>query len=109
MAAGRLQTRGGVLGTTVERPAPTVFLFPLLLALGVAILAARLMILALSRRRRGDRTHVSAWYLAVRRLASSSRLTMVFLVAATLALAVFAASQTMVSSLRSTVDAERRC
>ena len=108
VAAGRLQARGGVLGTTVERPAPTVFLFPLLLALGVAILAARLMILALSRRRRGDRTHVSAWYLAVRRLASSSRLTMVFLVAATLALAVFAASQTMVSSLRSTVDAKAK-
>jgi hypothetical protein len=74
----------------------------------VAILAARLMVLALSRRRRGDRTHVSAWYLAVRRLASSARLTMVFLVAATLALAVFAASQTMVSSLRSTVDAKAK-
>ena len=108
VAAGRLHARGGMLGSTVERPAPTVFLFPLLLALGVAILVARLMILALSRRRRGDRTHVSAWYLAVRRLASSSRLTMVFLVAATLALAVFAASQTMVSSLRSTVDAKAK-
>ena len=108
VAAGRLHARGGVLGRTVERPAPSVFLFPLLLALGVAILVARLMILALSRRRRGDRTHVSAWYLAVRRLASSSRLTMVFLVAATLALAVFAASQTMVSSLRSTVDAKAK-
>ena len=108
VAAGRLHARGGILGSTVQRPAPTVFLFPLLLALGVAILVARLMILALSRRRRGDRTHVSAWYLAVRRLASSSRLTMVFLVAATLTLAVFAASQTMVSSLRSTVDAKAK-
>ena len=43
VAARRLHARGGVLGTTVERPAPTVFLFPLLLALGVAILAARLI------------------------------------------------------------------
>ena len=104
--AGRLQERGGVLGTTVERPAAAVFLFPLLLALGVAIVAARLMAFVLSRRRRGDARRVTAWYLAVRRLASSSRLATLFVVAASLALAMFAASQTMVSSLRTTVDAK---
>jgi hypothetical protein len=106
--AGRLHSRGGVLGTSIQRPAPAVFLFPLLLALGVAILIARVLAVALSRRRRGDPQRVSAWYLAVRRLASSARLAMLFLVAAALALAVFAASWAMVSSLRTTVEAKAK-
>ena len=60
------------------------------------------------RRRGGDASRVSAWYLAVRRLASSSRLASLFLVAASVALAVFVASQAMVSSLRTTVDAKAK-
>ncbi len=106
--AGRLHTRGGVLGTEIVRPAPAVFLFPLLLALGVAIIAARVLAVALSRRCRGDTQRVSASYLAIRRLASSSRLATLLLVAASLALAVFAASQAMVSSLRTTVEAKTK-
>ena len=39
----RLHSTGGVLGSAVQRPAPAVFLFPLLLAFGVAILSARLL------------------------------------------------------------------
>ncbi len=104
----RLHSTGGVLGSAVQRPAPAVFLFPLLLAFGVAVLSARLLIVALSRRRRGDTGRVSAWYLAVRRLASSSRLAVLFLVAASLALAVFTASQAMVSSLHGTVEAKAK-
>ena len=92
----------------IERPAAAAFLFPLLLALGVAILAARVFAVALAHRRRGNPTRVSAWYLAVRRLASSARLAMLLLVAAALALAVFAASQAMVSSLRTTVEAKAK-
>ena len=103
-----LHSGGGVTGTIVERPASAAFLFPLLLALGVAIVAARVVAVALMRRRRGDASRVSAWYLAVRRLASSSRLASLFLVAASLALAVFVASQAMVSSLRTTVDAKSK-
>ena len=34
----RLHSTGGVLGSAVQRPAPAVFLFPLLLAFGVAVL-----------------------------------------------------------------------
>ena len=104
----RLHSTGGVLGSAVQRPAPAVFLFPLLLAFGVAVLSARLLIVALSRRRRGDTRRVSAWYLAVRRLASSSRLAVLFLVASALALAVFTASQAMVSSLHATVEAKAK-
>ena len=85
-----------------------MFLFPLLLAFGVAVLSARLLIVALSRRRRGDTGRVSAWYLAVRRLASSSRLAVLFLVAASLALAVFTASQAMVRSIHGTVEAKAK-
>jgi putative ABC transport system permease protein len=102
----RLDAGGGVTGTTIERPASAVFLFPLLLALGIAIVAARVFAIVLMRRRSGDVSRVSAWYLTVRRLASSSRLATLFLVAASLALAVFVASQAMVSSLRTTVDAK---
>ena len=102
-----LRSGGGVTGTAIERPASAAFLFPLLLALGVAIVAARLLAFALSRRRRGDPQRVSPWYLVVQ-LASSSRLAMLFLVAASLALAVFAASQAMVSSLRTTVEAKAK-
>jgi putative ABC transport system permease protein len=104
----RLDAGGGVTGTTIERPASAAFLFPLLLALGVAIVAARLFALALMRRRGGDSSRVSAWYLTVRRLASSSRLATLFLVAASIALAVFVASRAMVSSLRTTVDAKAK-
>ncbi len=104
----RLSSGGGVTGTTIERPASAAFLFPLLLALGVAIVAARVFALALMRRRGGDASRVSAWYLAVRRLASSSRLATLFMVAASLALAVFVASQAMVSSLRTTIDAKAK-
>ena len=103
-----LRSGGGVTGTTVERPASAAFLFPMLLALGVAIVAARAVAVALTRRRGGDASRVSAWYLAVRRLASSSRLASLFLIAASLALAVFVASQAMVSSLRTTVDAKAK-
>jgi putative ABC transport system permease protein len=104
--AGRLRSRGGVLGTGIERPAPAVFLFPLLLSLGIAILAARLLTVVLARRRRGGTARVTARYLAVRRLASSSKLAALFVVASSLALAVFAASQAMVASLRTTVEAK---
>jgi putative ABC transport system permease protein len=104
--AGQLRSRGGVLGTGIERPAPALFLFPLLLSLGVAILIARLLAIALARRRRGDTTRVTARYLSVRRLASSSRLAALFVVATSLVLAVFSASQAMVGSLRTTVEAK---
>jgi putative ABC transport system permease protein len=106
--AGRLRSRGGVLGTGIERPAPAVFLFPLLVSLGVAILATRAFAIGLAWRSRHGTMRVTARYLAIRRLASSSRLAALFVVAASLALAVFAASQAMVGSLRTTVEAKAK-
>ncbi|HEY8018502.1 MAG TPA: FtsX-like permease family protein [Actinomycetota bacterium] len=103
----RLETGGGLVESEgVTRPSGAVFLFPLALALGIGILVARIAVVALLRRRPGERSRVSAWFMAERRLASSSRLAALFLVASVLALAVFASAQAMAASLRGTVDAK---
>jgi putative ABC transport system permease protein len=93
---------------TIQGPAAAVFLFPLLLALGAGVVAARVMALALatSSRRQARDTRVSAWWLTTRRLRSSGRLPQLLLVAGSLALVVFVSSQTLVSSLRTTVEAK---
>lgn len=103
----RLEAGGGLVESGgVTRPSGAVFLFPLALALALGILVARIVVAALLRRRPSERSRVSAWFMAERRLASSSRLTALFLVASVLALAVFAAAQAMAASLRATVDAK---
>ena len=103
----RLETQGGLVESGgLLRPGAAVFLFPLALSLGVGILAARVMVVALTRHRAGRRTGISAWFMAERRLSSSSRLTALFLVASAMSLAVFASAQAMASSLRATVDAK---
>ncbi|MEO8477754.1 MAG: FtsX-like permease family protein [Actinomycetota bacterium] len=104
----RLEIQGGLVESGgLLRPGAAVFLFPLALSLGVGILAARVMVFALTRQRTaGRRTGISAWFMAERRLSSSSRLTALFLVASTMSLAVFASAQAMASSLRATVDAK---
>ena len=103
----RLETQGGLVESGgLLRPGAAVFLFPLALSLGVGILAARLLVLALGRRRPGRRTGMSAWFMAERRLSSWSRLAALFLVASGMSLAVFTSAQAMASSLRATVDAK---
>jgi putative ABC transport system permease protein len=99
-----------VTGEAIQRPAAAVFVFPLLLAFGAGVIAARLMALALaiSFRRRAPDTGASAWWLATRRLRSSGRLPQLLLVAGSLALVVFVSSQALVSSLRSTVEAKAK-
>jgi hypothetical protein len=105
----RLESEGGVIVTgRVARPGAAVFLFPVLLALGAGVLIARLvaLLLAVGRGRRRERGRVTAGYLAVHRLTSSVRLAALFLVAGSLALAVFAAAQASVRSLRTSVEAK---
>ena len=105
----RLETQGGLVESGgLLRPGGAVFLFPLALSLGVGILAARLLVVSLARRRPGRHAGISAWFMAERRLSSSSRLAALFLVASGISLAVFASAQAMASSLRATVDAKAR-
>ena len=101
---------GGVVISTgqIASPPAAVFLFPLALSFGVAVLVARASTVVLGRARAGTTLRVSAWYLARRRMASSVRLSMVFLVVVSLALSLFAASRAMVGSLRATVDAKAK-
>ncbi|MGZ5328876.1 MAG: FtsX-like permease family protein [Actinomycetota bacterium] len=103
----RLESEGGLVESGgLVRPGGAVFLFPLALSLGVGILAARILVVVVSHRRPTNRTGISAWFMAERRLASSSRLAALFLVASGMSLAVFASAQAMAASLRATVDAK---
>ena len=68
------------------------------------IMAALLLHRARSRRGSG----VSASWLAVRRLTTSLRISVVFFIAAVLAVSVFVGAQAVVASLRATVDAKAR-
>jgi len=106
---GRSLHNGGALvgSGQVERPGAPVFLYPIALAFAVGILVARVAaasILWRSRARGG--AGVSARWLSVRRLASSIRLAVVFLIAAAVAVSVSVSAQALVSSLRSTVTAK---
>ena len=105
-----LRTGGGVSEVgPVREPRPAVFLYPLALALGIGILGARIIAMGVARRARADGTgRVSAGWLATRRFSASSRLGVAFVVAATLAVAVFVSAQGLVGSLRTTVDAKAK-
>jgi putative ABC transport system permease protein len=107
----RLETQGGLVESGgLVRPDGAVFLFPLALSLAVGILAARVAVVGLGRRRPARRPArrpgISAWFMAERRLSSSSRLAALFLVASGMSLAVFTSAQAMAASLRATVDAK---
>jgi putative ABC transport system permease protein len=107
--ARRLEGGGAIVESGgIERPGSAVFLFPLLLALAIGILAARVMTVALTlghRRAKGS-PGAGPWWLASRRLRTSGRLPQLLLIAGSLTLAVFVSSQGMVHSLRTTVDAK---
>jgi hypothetical protein len=102
----RLQTGGGVITSGgVERPAGSLVLFPLAAGLAVALVSARIasaLLLRSARSRRED--SVSACWLAVRRLATSLRVSAVFFVATALAVSVFVVGQAVVGSIRATLD-----
>jgi putative ABC transport system permease protein len=98
---------GAALVTTGDIRRPGVFLlaFPLALIAGTAGLGARAVRAGFERlRQRSGRFRASA-YLAVHRLAAGSMLTVILLSAAGLSLGVFVQAQTLVRSLRRTVEA----
>jgi putative ABC transport system permease protein len=105
-----LRGQGGIVRSgSVQQARPAVFLFPLALSLAAALVTARIATVVMVRRahdRKG--TGASSGWLATRRFASSTRLSVVFLVAATLAVSAFISSSALVASLRTTVDAKAK-
>jgi hypothetical protein len=105
-----LHAGGGLVGAgEVQRPGAPVFLYPIAFASAVGILVARVAAVAIVWRSRArGNAGVSAGWLAVRRVASSIRLAVVFLIAAAIAVSVSVSAQALVSSLRTTVVAKAK-
>lgn len=87
----------------IERPRPEALLFPLLFIAGGAALAARGTRL-LARMLRGRWSARPVGMLAIRRLARASGLAVALVAAAALSLGLLLHSQTVVRSLRDTID-----
>jgi putative ABC transport system permease protein len=105
----RLNAGGALIKDTrldITRPSALLLAFPVLFVGGFAALGARLVVESLRRGgpRLGRRSPVA--YLAVHRMTSLPRLTVLLVAAAALCLGVFVNAQTMVRSLRATVDAK---
>jgi putative ABC transport system permease protein len=101
---------GGALiegrGDSVERPSVYLLLFPIFFIGGAAGLGARLLqapLRALVRRSGGSRP---SSYLALHRLAGTKRLAILLVTAAALSLGILIYSQTVVTSLTTTIDAK---
>jgi putative ABC transport system permease protein len=105
----RLNAGGALIEDTrldIRRPSALLLAFPVLFVAGFATLGARIAVEAL--RRTGPRLGRSSpvTYLAVHRMTGLPRLTVLLVAAAALCLGVFVNAQTMVRSLRATVDAK---
>jgi putative ABC transport system permease protein len=105
----RLNTGGALIDDAVldiKRPSALLLAFPVLFVAGFATLGARILVEVL--RRTGSRASRGSpvRYLTFHRLTSLPRLTVLLVGAAALCLGIFVDAQTMVGSLRSTVDAK---
>ena len=105
----RLNAGGALIEDTrldIRSPSALLLAFPVLFVAGFATLGARIAVEAL--RRTGPRLGRSSpvAYLAVHRLTGLPRLTILLVSASALCLGVFVNAQTMVRSLRATVDAK---
>ena len=89
----------------IQRPSALLLAFPVLFVAGFATVGARLLVAVL--RRAGARADESpASYLAMHRLTGLPGLTILLIGATALCLGVFVNGQTLVRSLRTTVDAK---
>lgn len=105
----RLRSGGALIEDArldLRRPSASLLVFPVLFVAGFATLGARAFVQTLKRN--GSRVSSRAGYLSVHRLTSNPRLTVVLVGATALCLGVALNAQTMVGSLRSTVDAKAR-
>ena len=105
----RLNRGGALIEDTrldILRPSALLLAFPVLFVAGFATLGARILVEVL--RRAGPRASRGSPvpYLTIHRLTSLPKLTVLLVGAAALCLGIFVDSQTMVGSLRSTVDAK---
>ena len=90
----------------ILRPSALLLAFPVLFVAGFATLGARILVEVLRRTASRASRGSPAPYLTVHRLTSLPKLTVLLVGAAALCLGIFVDSQTMVGSLRSTVDAK---
>lgn len=105
----RLRSGGALIADDrldIRRPSALLLAFPVLFVVGFATLGARLLVQTLRRNSARIGVRSQAAYLAVHRLTANPHLTVLLVAAASLCLGVFVNGQTMVGSLRSTVDAK---
>jgi putative ABC transport system permease protein len=111
LAFRRLDAGGAFVtdpATGTQRPSLALVVFPILLLAGGGLLGARALGAALRAVRRRSGPFRPASYLAVRRLAASSRLPVLLVAGAVLCLGISLQAQTTVRSLQATVDAKAR-
>jgi hypothetical protein len=92
----------------IQRPSALLLAFPVLFVAGFATFGARLLLEGLRRSGSKLGSRSSAAYLAAHRLTGLPRLTVLLVGAAGLCLGVFVNAQTMVRSVRETVDAKAK-
>jgi putative ABC transport system permease protein len=92
----------------LRRPSALLLVFPVLFVAGFATLGARILVEVLRRNRARVTLGSHAGYLSVQRLTSAPRITVLLVGATALCLGIAANAQTMVQSLRSTLDAKAR-
>jgi putative ABC transport system permease protein len=109
LVLARLRSGGALIEDErldIRRPSALLLAFPLLFVAGFATLGARILVKVLRRNRAKIGAHSQAAYLAAHRLSATPHLTVLLVAAVSLCLGAFVNGQTMVSSLRSTVDAK---
>ena len=109
LVLSRLNAGGALIEDTrlnILRPSALLLVFPVLFVAGFATLGARILVEVLRRTgsRASGRSPVT--YLTFHRLTGLPKLTVLLVGAAALCLGIFIDSQTMVGSLRATVDAK---
>jgi hypothetical protein len=107
----RLQGSGAFVAdpvSGVDRPSLLLVAFPLLLLAGLSIVGARLFRASTLLVRNHGRRLSHPSFLATRRLAGRSGLTMLLVALTVLCLGIFVEAETSIRSLRTTVDAKSR-
>jgi putative ABC transport system permease protein len=111
VALSHLRTDGALLTdptTHALRPSPYLLAFPVLFLVGFATLAARAASFGVRRLRDRSGRFAPSSYLAVHRLAGTAALTSSLIAASALCFGLFVHAQTLVGSLRTTVDAKAK-